>query len=123
MSLSKVKIDTVSLTENHYTDKYGNVYGVLKLIEHSRKYKQFDLPLCGVDLSILFWSINDVDSFIHHSKRVQSSDLKYPILLDHRGVICDGWHRVCKAILKGDTTIKAIRLETMPDRDRLEENS
>ena len=40
----------------------------------------------------------------------------------HRGTICDGWHRVVKTILKGETTIKAIRIEEMPDPSSIKEN-
>ena len=48
-------------------------------------------------------------------KRTNNADLKYPIILTDKGVICDGWHRLCKAVYQGDEYIKAIRIEKMPE--------
>jgi len=50
----------------------------------------------------------------YHIDRVNKADFKHPILIDNQGCICDGWHRVMKAIMLGHTTIKAIRLLDMP---------
>jgi len=55
-------------------------------------------------------------------KRVQNTDLKYPIILDVKGVVADGYHRVAKAILEGKSTIKAYRLKQMPPYDFVEES-
>jgi len=121
MKFPKVKIEGVSMDENNYDDGFA-VWNSLKLIEHSKKYKVFHLPLVGINLGGCPWSKEmTIDSFLYHSKRIKNTDLKYPIILDDTGVIADGWHRVCKAILKGNTTIKAIRLETMPKPDKYHE--
>ena len=116
----KVEVEVVELGENYYTDQDGFVYSATKLIEHSKKYKSFDLPLSGIDLRRSAWKIDNLDSFIHHAKRANDSDLKYPIILDHYGTIADGCHRLVKAIILGKRTIKAIRLKSMPDYDRKE---
>lgn len=118
-----VQISKVSIVENYFTDQDGYVYGTAKLIQHSKQYKEFDLPLCGIDLRRNAWRIDNVDDFIHHAKRCSDADLKYPILLDHYGTIADGMHRLVKAIVLGKKTIRAIRLETMPTADRVEEKS
>lgn len=118
-----VSIETVSLDENYYTDQDGYVYATTKLIEHSKQYKPFDLPLVGLDLRRKSWQINDLDDFIHHAKRVHDTDLKHPIILDRYGTIADGCHRIIKAIVNGETSIKAIRLETMPPHDRINKKS
>ena len=47
--------------------------------------------------------------------RVLNVDTTYPIILNPDGVIVDGYHRLVKAYLDGDTTIKAIRLPKMPE--------
>ena len=39
------------------------------------------------------------------------------------GFIADGWHRIAKAILRGDETIKCVRLKTMPEPDSIEDGS
>ncbi len=83
-----------------------------------QKLKPFDLPLAGIDLSSYGWSdINSLALFIDHAKRVFECDLKYPILLDDFGQIADGNHRIVKAIIEGRRTIKAIRLNDMPEPD------
>lgn len=114
----KVKLNDFDIADNEYNDGQ-NIYHVFKLIHHSKKYKEFDLPLCSIDMSFSPWSdLKDVISICEHFKRINESNTKYPILLDSKGYICDGWHRVCKAIILGKKTIKAIRLETMPIPDR-----
>lgn len=112
-----VPINGMDLEDNTYDDGYAR-WNTLKLIEHSKKFPVFDLPLAGIHLGGCAWGTEmTFDEFIHHCKRVQDTDLKHPILLDDYGQICDGYHRVCKAILEGRTTIKAIRLNTMPEPD------
>ncbi len=55
--------------------------------------------------------------FIENYKRVEDCSLDYPVILDDEGFIADGNHRLCKAILEGKDTIKAIRLLKMPAPD------
>jgi hypothetical protein len=117
--LPKVKIQKIKLSDNCFNDN-GYKYSSFKLIEHSKQFKEFDLPLVGVNLSTMAWGISDMDDFIFHVKRCVDADLKYPIILDTVGRVCDGWHRICKSIVLGNKSIKAIRLETMPDYDSYE---
>ena len=113
MSNPKVKIHKTRLVDNYYeTGKYQ--YKVADLILMSKNYEVFDLPLAGIDISRQSWEINDLDDFIFHMNRCKNTSLEYPIILDNYGVICDGLHRLCKAIVLGKTSIKAIRLEEMP---------
>lgn len=116
----KVVISEVALDENYFTNQDGYVYSAAKLIEHSKKYEVFDLPLAGIDLRRCCWTMDDMDDFIHHARRCAKADLKYPIILDACGTIADGMHRVAKALVLGHRTIKAIRLQTMPPEDRIE---
>lgn len=120
MKYPKVKLIKTTLLENNFVDKYKGVWNSTKLIEQSKKYKSFDMPLCGIDLSRMPWSMPSVVSFIDHMYRCENSDLKYPVILDDEGCIADGWHRIAKAILLGKETIKTIRLEEMPAKDRTE---
>lgn len=118
MSFPKVKIEDMELQENQYND--GNaIYNVLKLIEQSKKYPVFELPLAGINIGVSAWGSElSIDSFVYHCKRIEKASLEYPILLDNEGQICDGWHRICKALLEERTSIKAIRLEEMPEPDK-----
>ena len=63
----KLKIDPVGVDENYYTDQDGCVYGVAKLIEHSKNYEVFDLPVAGIDLRRSCWEMNDIDDFRNFS--------------------------------------------------------
>lgn len=109
----------MDLIENNYVRR-GSTWNVLKLIEASKDIEPFDFPLQGLDISVSVWG-NDMNikSFVYHGKRIINTSLKYPVILDDEGFICDGWHRVCKALLQNKTTIKAIRLEKMPEPDRV----
>ena len=77
--------------------------------------------LWAVDLTDHPFPADNLSQFIFQCKRVQDCSLNYPIILDDCGQIADGYHRLCKAILEGRETIKAIRLEEMPAPDRIEE--
>jgi len=118
----KVKIDKVDLIENEYHAPCGRIWSTVKLIEASKKYEVFDLPLIGIDISRLPWPIDSISDFVHHVDRMRKTDLRHPILLDDEGIVCDGYHRVAKAILEGKTTIKAVRLDKMPPEDRTEKH-
>lgn len=114
----KVNITACDLIDSCYSDSSGYTWSALKLIEASKDIPTFDLPLVGINLDTCVWgNTQTVDGFIYHAKRIMNTDLKYPIILNNKGRIIDGWHRVAKAILLGRETIKAVRLEVMPDAD------
>ena len=114
----KVNISDLHMDEHNYDDGVS-VWSVHKLIEHSKKFDVFDMPLAGINLSGQPWGEEwNIDWFIFQMKRVNATELKHPILLDDMGNICDGWHRIVKAIIEGERTVPAIRLETMPSPDR-----
>ena len=82
----------------------------------------YDLQLSAIDLNESPWNGSDnIYNYIWHIDRINKSDLSYPIIQAPWGYIIDGWHRVCKAILNGDTTIKAVRLIVMPEPDKIED--
>lgn len=117
-----VEINSVKLSEGYYR-REGKTWSVpilLKYVEE-RGYKPFKVPVAGIDIGYLPWSIKTMKDFITHATRALNSDLSYPILLDDTGCICDGTHRLCKAILEGKTEIDAIRLQKMPLPDAEED--
>jgi len=79
-----------------------------------KKYKTIKIPIDALDISWSPFDYSNVSEFIKHVRRVKETDLKYPILIDDLGTICDGWHRVVKAIIENKKYIKAIRLKEMP---------
>lgn len=59
------------------------------------------------------WSPQDVlnkptlKKYADDMKRIKEADLSYPILMNTKGKILDGYHRVAKAVLEGESSIKA----------------
>ncbi|PCI54154.1 MAG: hypothetical protein COB36_10710 [Alphaproteobacteria bacterium] len=115
MSLPKVRLSEFTINGHSYTYE-DKQYPVVDIIKLAKEIESFDLPLAGINLSCAPWGEQNIMSICGHMKRVNEADMSHPIILDDEGYICDGWHRVCKAILEGREIIKAVRLEVMPDR-------
>lgn len=83
-----------------------------------QKYTPFDLPLDAINTDVTPWGQNnEIWWFINHSKRVNEANLDYPVLIDDRGNIANGWHRIVKAFIEGKGSIKAIKIKVMPEAD------
>lgn len=118
----KVTLNNGGLADGRYRDSNGDVWSVPRLIEHSRNLEPFDLPLAGIYIGqTIFAESRTARAIAEHVKRVNETDLQYPILLDPDGFIMDGWHRVIKALVEGKETIRAVRFEVLPYRDFKEE--
>lgn len=115
----KIVFTSLPLSDNKYCDGHGNTYSTATLVQYCKEqnYPVFKMPLACVNLDCMPFDVKNLDSFIWQMKRVKDTDLKYPILLDNFGRICDGYHRVCKALLEGKTEIDAIRILDMPRPD------
>ncbi len=117
-----VKIENMTFDESQY--RRGNKVwkaSTLYLFAKAKEYPTFDFPLAAANLSDKAFDADNLSQFIFQCKRVADCSLEHPIILDEVGQIADGYHRVCKAILEGLDTIKAIRLEEMPTHDIWEE--
>lgn len=113
-----VKLNNGGLADGRYTDDVGNVWSVTRLIEHSKGLTVFEMPLAGIYIgSKVFPESRTARAIAEHVKRVQETDLRYPILLDPDGFIMDGWHRVIKCLVEGRKTIQAVRFEKLPPCD------
>ncbi len=80
-----------------------------------------DIDILSIDLSVLPWDIRNFGDFVGHILNIEQADKRYPVLVSPDGWILNGWHRVAKAILAGEKTIKAKRLLKMPEPDGVEE--
>lgn len=56
-------------------------------------------------------------SILEHFRLIQEADLSYPIILDARGNLMDGMHRLCKALLNDIREIDAVQFENDPEPD------
>lgn len=119
-NIPKVNIESISFNDSCYVN-YGKKWKAKDLYKFAKekKYEVFDLPLAGINLNQCPFDIECLDDFIYHANRLKNVDLNYPIIIDKYGCIADGYHRVCKAILEGYKTIKAIRLEEMPKKCKI----
>jgi len=99
---------------------YNNkVWEMSTLRDAVKELEVYDLQLAAIDLSVMPWRPTNMMNYLYHHVRINKADLKYPVILDPTGFIIDGWHRVSKALLRGDSTIKAVRLKVMPEEDEI----
>lgn len=98
------------------------VYWVTRLWQLAESLESYPHPLASLDLSGQVWfhgRCPTVEEVVKHYERVLAADLDYPILLDFDGRVMDGYHRIVKARLQGDTTILAVRFPVTPEADEL----
>lgn len=95
----------------------GNHWYDSTLWKAAEPLEEFEIPLIALNMSGNPWTMTNFRWVLYHIRRVENANLDYPILLDPDGSIADGWHRVAKAILRGDRTIKAKKFIVMPDPD------
>lgn len=98
-------------------------WDVFRLIELSSKLEVIEIPLSEIsELDEEFWydlggvrpTCRDI---VEHAKLISNTDLSYPIILCHEGRVMDGMHRVCKALMLGDTHIKAVKFKSYIEPD------
>lgn len=56
-----------------------------------------------------------VRELVEHMRLIRDVDPHYPIILGFDGRVMDGIDRVARALLEGQSTIAAVRLEVHPD--------
>ena len=56
-------------------------------------------------------------SVVEHCSLILAADLSFPIILDSRGRVMDGMHRVCKAFMEGRTHVPAVQFQHDPVPD------
>jgi len=89
------------------------LWSVPRLIELSKNLTVMEIPIDHLNVCNRYENLRLRD-MVSHMKAVQNADLSYPIILDEDGEIMDGRHRIMKAILGGEKTIKAVRFDTNP---------
>ena len=120
MENPKVNIDKFYLADNSVVLGKKHWY-ISTILQAAKDLTPYDLQLSAIDIGVQPWSIGSIDGFLYHAKRVEKAVLKYPVIQAPWGYIIDGWHRVSKAILEGKTTIMAVRLNVMPEPDKIDE--
>ena len=58
-----------------------------------------------------------INKVIEHYNKIKNADYSYPIILSEDGLIMDGVHRIIRAHLEGQKTIRAVRFDKNPEPD------
>jgi len=110
----KNKMYTKHEDVNSQYSRAGKKYwSVARLIQLTKDFEVFDAPINCISLSYNYSEMN-LKALAGHVEAVNKADLSYPIILDDEGDIMDGRHRLMKALLNGDKTIKAVRFDNNP---------
>lgn len=102
------------------------VWDVPRLWQLSADFPVFEFEIAqfsGMDLDMWYCGVNvpTVRSVYQHCLRIEAADLSFPIMLDPSGAVLDGVHRLLKAKTLGRDALPAVRFESMPEPDRIED--
>ncbi len=92
-------------------------WDLCRLLELSGNLDVIQIPLDQIkELDEPFWyglgnAAPTCRHVLEHAILIKESDLSVPIILCHEGRIMDGMHRVCKAVMKGETHIRALQFK------------
>ena len=93
-------------------------WSVPRLFELARNLTVMDVPLNHLSLYYKYDGLT-LREMVTHMKAVNAADLSNPIILDEDGELMDGRHRLMKAMLLGEETIKAVRFDENPTPDKV----
>jgi len=98
-------------------------WDVDRLVRLTSEQEPVDLPLERIqELDEAYWFSDDGNTptcrrVAEHAQLINETSLDHPIIIDPEGRVMDGMHRVCKALISGIETIKAVKLLAMPEPD------
>lgn len=108
-----MKTDTFTHPHNQMCSLGRNSWSVARLFELSRALPVMDVPLDHLCVYYIYEKLT-LREMVMHMKAVNEADLSMPIILDEDGELMDGRHRLMKAMLTGEKTIKAVRFDENP---------
>ncbi len=100
-------------------------WDVDRLVELSAGLTPFDVSLSEIrELDETFWfdaegATPTCRRIALHAKLMNETDLIHPIILSQDGRVMDGMHRVCKALIEGRETVRAVRFDVDPAPDHI----
>ena len=98
-------------------------WNVHRLVELSRSLVPERVPLSSIrELDEPYWAGADSQKLtcreiVDHARLMLESDLAFPVILSSDGRVMDGMHRICKALLQGQSDIEAVRFVHDPEPD------
>lgn len=97
----------------------GRVYSIPECWDAAKDLPIYDVPLVALDTTYSYTL--DLRQFASHVAAVLDADLDRPIILDDRGLLIDGGHRIVKSILVNRATIKVVRFLVTPPHTKVDE--
>ena len=99
-----------------------DAWDVDRLIELSAGLPVEEVPLEDLfEIDSVYWfdalERPTVRKVVEHFRLLQEVDRFYPIIVGPDNRVMDGMHRVARALLEGDTTIRGVRFEKLPEPD------
>ena len=116
-----MKIKTWWLPEDQMCDLGRHSWSVSRLFELARNLPVMEVPLDHLSVYYTYEKLT-MREMVMHMKAVNDADLDKPIILDEDGELMDGRHRLMKAMLFGNATIKAVRFDENPSPCRVKED-
>lgn len=97
----------------------GKVWKVEKLWEVTKDNEVKDYLIADFLKQDIYWNIGSFKDLAEEMKLVLRADYSYPIIIDERGRMVDGAHRVIHAYIDGVETIKGVTIkdEQFPEPD------
>lgn len=108
-----MKIKKWHAPDNQMCNLGRHSWNVSRLIRLAQCEQVMDIPLDHLNVYYTYANLT-LREMVMHMKAVEDADLSFPIILDEDGELMDGRHRVMKAMLTGEETIKAVRFEENP---------
>jgi hypothetical protein len=109
---------------NFWPSEQGiDAWDVDRLIKLSRDLPVHDVPLDAItEIDSDYWFrfgpiVPTVRRVVEHMQLTTEVDMSYPIILAANGRVMDGMHRIARAVLNEDLTIRAVRFDTDPEPD------
>ena len=95
-------------------------WSVSRLFELARNLPVMEVPLDHLSVYYTYEKLT-LREMVMHMKAVNDADMSKPIILDEDGELMDGRHRLMKAMLLGNATIKVVRFDENPAPCRVED--
>ena len=96
----------------------NNEWYVARLVTLTKDFEVMEIPLKHMNVYYTYEKLT-LREMVTHLNAVMDADLSYPIILDEDGEVMDGRHRIMKAMMSEQETIKAVRFGSNPEPCRV----
>jgi hypothetical protein len=91
-----------------------------RLVALSKPLKPELVPIAEIrEVNEAFWGSMTCRDVAEHARLINDCDLTYPIILSSDGRVMDGMHRVLKALMQGESHVRAVRFTSDPEPDHV----